>query len=314
MEWLEISVDAPDGDSESLCAFLEILGVESLVIEDEKEIAEYLKNNGRFWDALDEDFLNARKGINRVKFYLPADEEGERTLTQITPRLTAAGYVPAVGHIRDEDWENNWKRYYRPIEVGKRLLILPEWEPVPESTTRIPLRLDPGLIFGTGAHPSTRMCLETVEPLAPSAEKVLDLGCGSGILAIAALLLGAKTAMGCDIDPAAPRIAAANAGLNGVADRLTVLCGDVTADAALRAALGGAEYDIIFLNIVADVILKLLPDVPYWLKDSGTLIVSGVIDGREREVIGALSSMGFLFSERRSGDWHSFVCGGGGTL
>ena len=312
MEWLEIGIDAPDGDTEALCALLDSLGVEGLVIEDEKDIESFLRESGRFWDALDEGFLAERKGVSRVKFYLSADEEGEKTLEELRPRLEAAGYASSCRRLRDEDWENNWKQYYRPMEVGRRLLILPEWEPVPEDASRVPLRLDPGLIFGTGSHPTTRMCLEAVEDLAPEAEKVLDLGCGSGILAIAALLLGAKSALGCDIDEAAPRIAGENAALNGVKDRLTVLAGDATADEGLRAAIGG-EYDVVFLNIVADVILRLLPDIPHWLRRGGTLIVSGVIEGREGEVADALKAEGFTFEQRRMGDWFSFVCRGGET-
>ncbi len=313
MEWLEVSIDAPDGDTEALCTLLEALGVEGLVIEDEQDIRRFLEESGRFWDAVDEEFLASRKGVSRVKFYLSADGEGEKAMEALRPSLAEAGYAPSCRRVRDEDWENNWKQYYRPMEVGKRLLILPEWEPTPEGGERVPLRLDPGLIFGTGAHPTTRMCLEAMEDLAPKAEKALDLGCGSGILAIAALLLGVKTALGCDVDEAAPRIAGENAALNGVEDRLTVLAGDATADETLRSAIGGREYDLIFLNIVADVILRLLPDIPRWLRPGGTLIVSGVIDGREGEVAAALGSIGLAFEQRRMGDWYSFVCRGGET-
>ncbi len=311
MEWLEIGIDAPGGDTEALCALLDSLGVEGLVIEDEKDIESFLRENARFWDAVDESFLASRKGVSRVKFYLSSDEEGEKALAELRHPLEKAGYQLQCRRMRDEDWENNWKQYYRPMEVGQKLLILPEWEPVPGNTERIPLRLDPGLIFGTGAHPSTRMCLEAVESLAPQAEKVLDLGCGSGILAIAALLLGAKTALGCDIDEAAPRIAGENAALNGVEGRLTVLAGDATADRALRESIGGRDYDIVFLNIVADVILRLLPDIPRWLRPGGTLIISGVIEGREEEVAAALKAQGFSFEQRRMEDWFSFVCRGG---
>ena len=311
MEWLEISVDAPSGDTESLCVLLEELGVSGLVIEDEADVRAFLRENGRYWDSLDEEFTAARKGVSRVKFYLSADKEGESALERMRPRLEAEGCEPSVRHIRDEDWENNWKQYYRPIRVGQRLLILPEWEPLPEGGDRLPLRLDPGLIFGTGAHPSTRMCLEALESLAPGVRKVLDLGCGSGILAIAALLLGAERAVGCDVDPAAPRIAGENAALNGVSERFTVLVGDAAEDAQLRRALGGREYGLVFMNIVADVILRLVPDVSRWLLPGGTLIVSGVIHGREREVAEALTRAGFRWQSRQEGDWHSFVCTGG---
>ena len=311
MDWLEISIDAPSGDTEELCFRLEELGITGLAVEDEKDVEAFLRENSRFWDQVDEEFLASRRGVSRVKFYFSDDEEGSRQLAELTPQLRAMGCEPLVRRMRDEDWENNWKQYYRPTEVGERLLILPEWEEEPPASGRIPLRLDPGLIFGTGTHPSTRMCLEAMEPLAPRADKVLDLGCGSGILAIGALLLGAKSALGCDIDEAAPRIAGANAALNGVEDRLTVLAGDATADEALRRAMGGPEYDLIFLNIVADVILRLLPDIPRWLKPGGSLLISGVIDGREEEIAEALRKGGFSFEHRRMGDWHSFVCRGG---
>ena len=311
VEWIEVSADAPDRDTEKLALLLEGLGAEGLVIEDEADIDAYLRENGQYWDAVDGDFLAARKGAARVKFYLSGDEAGEAALRAMTPPLEAAGYAPRRRTVRDEDWADKWKEYYRPIPVGRRLLILPEWLRDTPTEGRIPLLLDPGLSFGTGAHPSTRMCLEALEPLAAGAERVLDLGCGSGILAIAALLLGSKEALGCDVDPAVPSIAARNAALNGVDGRFRVLCGDAAGDGALRRAVGGAEYDLVFINIVTDVILRLLPDVPRWLKKGGTLLLSGVIHGREGEVEAALRAGGWRYTQRRLEDWHSFVCTGG---
>ena len=308
MEWIEVSVDAPDRDTEKLSLLLEELGVEGLAVEDEADIDAFLRENAAYWDAVDESFLSRQKGAARVKFYLPSDEEGEKALRALTPSLEAAGYALRRRAVRDEDWESNWKAYYRPIPEGRRLLILPEWLRETPAEGRLPLLLDPGLSFGTGSHPSTRMCLEALEPLAPKAERVLDLGCGSGILAIAALLLGAKTALGCDVDPAVPAIAAENAALNGVEGRFTVLCGDAAGDPKLREAVGGADYDLIFMNIVTDVILRLLPDIPRWLRPGGTLLLSGVIDGREGEIEAALSAGGWRYTRRKLEDWHSFVC------
>ena len=145
MEWLEISIDAPNGDTEALCLRLEELGVTGLVIEDEKDIGTFLRESGRFWDAVDEEFLASRRGVSRVKFYLSDDGEGEKNLAELTPPLRAAGYDPQLRRVKDEDWENNWKQYYRPIAVGRRLLIVPEWEAVPDTGDRLPLRLNPGL-------------------------------------------------------------------------------------------------------------------------------------------------------------------------
>ncbi|MBP5167417.1 MAG: 50S ribosomal protein L11 methyltransferase, partial [Oscillospiraceae bacterium] len=167
------------------------------------------------------------------RFYLPDDEDGRLRLEALLSRL--GDCRASVASVKDEDWENSWKQYYKPIETGARLVIVPEWEAPPEDGGRIPLRLDPGLIFGTGAHASTRMCLEALENV--RAKRVLDLGCGSGILGIAALLLGAESCLGCDIDDKAPAVAAANAALNGISgDRFRVLAGDVLLDAPLRSS------------------------------------------------------------------------------
>ena len=309
MSWLEVCVEAGARGTEALCALLEDLGVTGLVIDDEADLKDFMENEKRYWDYIDEDFVASRRGLSRVKFYLPEDEEGKRALLGLRKELEAAGYAPPVtASLREEDWENNWKQYYRPIAVGKRLLIVPKWEEAPEGTDRTVLCLDPGLIFGTGAHPSTRMCLEAAEALAPGCEAVLDLGCGSGILSIAALVLGAKTALGCDIDDKAPEIARSNAALNGVENRLEVYAGDALGDAGLRLRIGERKYPLIFLNIVADVIIALAPDAAKWLEEGGSLICSGIIDGREAEVEAALVSAGLtVIARRQEENWHSFT-------
>ncbi len=313
MRWLEVSVEAGSLGTDRLCGFLEDQGVAGLVVEDERDLEEFIRNDTQYWDYIDEDFLASRRGLCRVKFYLPEDEDGKAELLRLRGVLAAAGWPePLTASIADEDWENNWKQYYKPIPVGERLLIVPKWEAVPEPGGRLPLRLDPGLIFGTGAHPSTRMCLEAAEALAPGADTVLDLGCGSGILAIAALVLGSGTALGCDVDPKAPDIALGNAALNGVEDRLEVLAGNVLEDAPLRLRIGKETYPLIFLNIVADVIIALAPDAARWLRPGGSLICSGIIDGREEEVRAALVSAGLrITAHRHMENWHSFTAAGG---
>ena len=313
MHWLEVCVEAGDRGTEALCTLLEDLGVSGLVVEDEADLKDFMENDRQYWDYIDEDFIASRKGLSRVKFYLPEDEEGRRTLLSLRGSLEQAGYAPPVtASLRDEDWENNWKQSYRPMAVGKRLLIVPEWEAAPEAEGRLPLRLNPGLIFGTGAHPSTRMCLEAAEDLAPAAEAVLDLGCGSGILAIAALVLGAGRALGCDIDEKAPDIVRANAALNGTEDRLEVLAGDALADPVLRERIGSRTYPLIFLNIVADVIIALSRDAARWLAPGGSLVCSGIIDGREEEVRTALEAAGLrITAHRHEENWHSFTATGG---
>ena len=313
MEWLEVSVEAGEKGTEPLCTLLEDLGISGLVIEDEADLRDFMENDKQYWDYIDEDFVSSWRGVSRVKFYLPDSDEGFRTLLDLRRKLGEAGWPsPVAASIRDEDWENNWKQYYRPIPVGTKLLILPKWEDAPADTGRVILRLDPGLIFGTGAHPSTRMCLEAAENLAGTCDAVLDLGCGSGILSIAALVLGAGSALGCDIDPKAPGIARSNAALNGAEDKLTVYAGDVLRDTGLRRRIEERKYPLIFLNIVADVIVALAPDAARWLEPGGSLVCSGIIDGREDEVRAALEAAGLtVTAHRHEENWHSFTATGG---
>ena len=307
VQWIEVTVNTAPERLEDVCRRLEDAGVEGLVIEDEGEYNQFLEENRQYWDYVDEAFADSIRGLCRVKFYTSEDEDGAML------RAAARAAVPGEGFeekpVRDEDWENNWKAYYKPIPVGERLLIVPQWEEVPEGTGRVVLRLDPGLIFGTGSHATTQMCLEAVQDLPLEGVSVLDLGCGSGILAIAALLLGAKDAMGVDVDPKAPDVVLENAALSGVEDRLTALAGDCVADEGLRARLMEARYGVVFANIVADVILRLAPAVRPLMAPEGVFIASGIIDGREEEVAAALKAAGLTVSEHRIREnWHCFVC------
>ena len=303
MQWIECSVRC-DGDPEVLCDELAGLGVDGMSVEDERDFREFLENNRAYWDYVDEELEHRFAGVSRVKFWLSDDEEGHAVLE----RVLAAGYKVGQSLIADEDWENNWKQYYRPLPIGDRLLVVPAWEDA-EEEGRVALRLDPGLIFGTGSHATTRMCLETLERLAAPGKRVLDLGCGSGILAIGALLLGCESAMGCDIDPKAPDVAAENAALNGIGtDRFRVFAVDVLTDRGMRSALGSG-YDIVLANIVADVIIPLAPLAGEFLSPAGDFVCSGVIDGRQAEVEAALRRAGFRIVDHLcEEEWHCFRC------
>lgn len=305
MFWLEVSLVPADGDTEALCARLDALGISDLVIDDERDLEQFIATGTRYWDYIDSQLLSEKKGRHIVRFYLPDDEDGSLRLEALRPQLSHCEI--SVAAVKDEDWENNWKQYYKPLEIGGRLLIVPQWEqPAPDSG-RIPLRLDPGLIFGTGAHASTRMCLEALERFSPG--NVLDLGCGSGILGIASLLLGAESCLGCDIDDKAPSVAMANAALNGIdGGRFRVLAGDVLSDGALRAEISRRRYDTVLANIVADVIIALSADAASWLTGRGRFICSGIIDGRQDEVVSALEAAGLTVTEHRQEDnWHCFT-------
>ena len=307
MQWIEASVSTKSEEIDDLCAQLAELGAGGMVVEDEADFRRFLEQNHQYWDYVDDELADKFRGVSRVKFYLSDDADGRAQLAEIRAGL---GREIQTAVVADSDWENNWRQYYEPIEIGEKLVVVPEWLDTPEGE-RIPLRLDPGLIFGTGSHATTRMCLAALEGLSGAGKTVLDLGCGSGILAIGALLLGCALAVGCDIDPKAPDVAEANAALNGIGrDRFHVYAGDVLSDASMRAMLG-AGYDIVTANIVSDVIIPLAGLVRPFLKPGGAFVTSGIIEGRQDEVAEALQKNGFSieahFSEE---DWHCFLCRG----
>ncbi len=308
MEWLEVSIEAHKG-TDALSELLEGMGVSGLVIEDGSDFEKFMDENRQYWDYVDEELSQQMQGKSLVKFYLSADEEGEAQLAELTAALAPKGYTPETRRVRDEDWENNWKQYYKPIKIGEKLLVVPEWEEAPEAEGRSILKLNPGLIFGTGTHPTTRMCLERLENYAPGAEAVLDLGCGSGILSIASLCLGAKLAVGCDIDDKAPDIVMENAALNGIgSDIYTVYAGDVLSNKRLRDNIDQRRYDLVLANIVSDVIIALVNDAAKWVKPDGRFICSGIIDGREDEVRAAVEAAGFeILDHGHVEDWHCYM-------
>ena len=307
MQWIEASVSTKSEEIDDLCAQLAELGAGGMVVEDEADFRRFLEQNHQYWDYVDDELADKFRGVSRVKFYLSDDADGRAQLAEIRAGL---GREIQTAVVADSDWENNWRQYYEPIEIGEKLVVVPEWLEAPDDG-RVPLRLDPGLIFGTGSHATTRMCLAALEGLSGAGKTVLDLGCGSGILAIGALLLGCALAVGCDIDPKAPDVAEANAALNGIGrERFRVYAGDVLSDASMRAMLG-AGYDIVTANIVSDVIIPLAGLVRPFLKPGGAFVTSGIIEGRQDEVAEALQKNGFSieahFSEE---DWHSFLCRG----
>ena len=305
MDWIEVTVQTDEKDIDRRCDELTELGVSGFVIENENDFKQFLDNNRQYWDYVDRALEESYSGVSRIKFYLSDDADGRRQLDEITAAL---GCPVQTRSVRDADWENNWRQYYKPIEVGNRLIVVPEWEQC-DNDGRVPLRLDPGLMFGTGSHATTRMCLEALENFADAGKRVLDLGCGSGILGIGALVLGCGECVSVDIDPKAPDIVPENAALNGIgADRLTVYAGDIIGDASLRARLG-AGYDIVLANIVTDVIIPLSTKVRAFMAEDAVFITSGIIDGRETETETALRNAGFEILERKHMDeWNCFVC------
>lgn len=303
MRYIEVTVNTPDEEIDRRCEEMAAMGVGGFVIENEADFQDFLEHNHQYWDYVDDELAQKFSGVSRIKCYLTDDAEGQKALRAIR---AAYGEV-AVAMVEDSDWENNWREFYKPIEVGEKLVVVPEWEPIPEDG-RLPLRLDPGLIFGTGSHATTRMCLAALESYVNQNTRVLDLGCGSGILGIGALVLGAKSCLGCDIDPKAPDVVMANAALNGIgADRLTACAGDVIADASLRRGFG-TGYDLVLANIVSDVIIPLAPHVPGFLAPGGVFITSGIIEGRQDEVRAAIERAGLRVVDHHcEEEWHQFT-------
>ena len=305
--WLEVTLPVPADRLERVCNLLTANGMTGLVVEEEGDFLRFLEQNRQYWDYVDEGLAARMKGASRVKFYVPDSEEGQRQLRQYLAGLEE--YEPQTVSLREEDWATSWQKYYQPIPVGNRVYIVPDWmrgEPVPDG--RVPLYLNPGLTFGTGAHPTTQLCLELLEEVIRPGDQVLDLGCGSGILAIAALALGASRAVGVDIDPKAADVAFENAALNGIGtDRLSVYAGDVLSDKKLAARLGPGQNRVVLANIVADVIIPLSAKAGEFMTPDGVFLTSGVIDGREDEVRAALEADGFaVVKHLERGGWHAF--------
>ena len=306
--WLEITLNTTGDDLEHVTARLIANGAQGLVIEDEADFKQFLEENHQYWDYVDDDLLRRMEGAARVKFYVTDDADGRAQLTRLTQGLE--GYELLSVPLKENDWATSWQKYYKPLSVGQRLYIVPQWErtePVPEGRTAV--YLNPGLTFGTGSHASTQLCLEAVESLVRSGDQVLDLGCGSGILSIAALCLGAKFAAGVDIDPKAADVAYENAALNGIGpDRYRVRAGNVLADHGLVEQLAGQQYQLVLANIVADVIIPLSAFVGRFMAPGAHFVCSGIIDTRSDEVERALTGNGLAVVEKKEKNgWCAFI-------
>ena len=290
MAWLEITIDTKSDRIGSVVTRLTAKGFSDLVIEDQEEFEEFLEGNRDYWDYIDEDFQQRLQGLSRVKVYL--EDTDTAGLSRLEGAVNELGLKMNVAALPETNWEESWKDNYPAVEVGKNLIVVPYWD-AENTGGRTPIVLDPGLTFGTGAHPSTQMVMEAMEELVTPEYRCLDLGSGSGILSIAALRLGAKSAIGVDIDPKAEDIARENAAYNGfAAPAFTALTGNVTEDKDMMDSLCASEYDLVLVNIVADVIIGLSPVLPSFLTQRSTLICSGILDVRLPDVLAALEAAG----------------------
>ncbi len=320
--WLEVTVNTTPKGIEEVAAALTGGGFADLVIEDQAEFESFLDENRAYWDYIDETLQAQLQGLSHIKLYLEQeDAPGLARLEALLEdlRKKAGDRLGAlkmtVCKLAETNWEDSWKENYPPQPIGKSLVVLPYWLADTDTQGRLPVILDPGLTFGTGAHPSTQMVLEAMEKTVFFGANCLDLGSGSGILSIAALRLGAKTAIGVDIDPKAEDIARENAAYNGfAAPEFTALTGNVTADKKLMDTLTQNHYDVVLVNIVADVIIGLAPVLPRLLDGKSQLILSGILDGRLADVLAALKQAGLQVNEIFAKEEWRCICAGRSDL
>lgn len=301
MEWTDITITVPQKYADTAEAIATMVANGGIYIEDYSDLEQQAWEIAHV-DLIEQDLLDQPRDIVKVHMYLAPDENLAEVLPLFRERLEASGieYTLSTAGVEQEDWQNAWKKYYHAMDIGKRLAIVPGWEEY--QTDRTVITMDPGMAFGTGTHETTSLCLEVLDERVKGGERMLDIGTGSGILAIAALKLGAAEAEGVDIDPMCVRTAGENAERNGVQDRLKVLVGDLSDKAS-------GVYNIITANIVAAAILSLAPHVPALMAPDAVFIASGIIDTRKDEVLAGLREAGLdpiEVHEKRG--WVCIVC------
>lgn len=313
MNWTEVKIYTTTAGIDPLTGSMLDLGLQGFMIEDAQDFDEFLHDTTPHWDYVDQAVMEKMKDCETcVTIYVADNPQGMEELMQvrqILARLKAQDPDGKYGRLElemkdvdEEDWSNAWKKYYHPVQVGEHLVVCPSWEAYDRQPDDVVLTLNPGMAFGTGTHDTTRLCMELLEKYITPQDTVLDVGCGSGILAITAALLGANKIIGCDIDEVAVKVAGENAALNGVQDRIAFHQGDLTSQVE-------GNFQIICANIVADVIIRLSEDAGRYLAKDGIFITSGIIDTREQDVLNALEQNGFQVIERRtSGGWVALAC------
>lgn len=302
--WTEIKIEIPADDLDTAGDIAQMTVPYGIYIEDYRSLEEETMEIAHI-DLIDEDLVNKDRSKGIIHIYLEPGENPAEAVAFLNERFSACGIKGDIEilHCKREDWQNNWKKYFHPVEIGEKILIQPVWEETENiDTERKVLCLEPGLAFGTGTHETTGLCLEALEERIEGVEKVLDLGCGSGILGIAALLLGAESATGVDIDELAVKTAEENGKKNGFSEpEFNVLCGDMTEKIS-------GKYDIIVANIVADIIVPFCRSAKTFMNEDSLFIVSGIIDSREPDVLKAFTENGFEITERKQKDtWLCFV-------
>ena len=295
-DWTELIITVPAQDVERAGDIAQMVVPYGIYIEDYSHLEQEAWEIAHI-DLIDEELLQKDRTKGLVHIYISPEANPTEAISFLEERYRARGidFSLSTANCAEEDWINNWKKYFHPIPVGNKLLIRPTWEEAPD-TGRIVLHLEPGLAFGTGTHETTRLCLELLEQYVSPGCDVLDVGCGSGILSVAALLLGAQKAVGVDIDELAVKTAVENAQINEVSGRFTAICGNLTDQVS-------GQYQVVVANIVADVIISLTQDIPAYLSPDAVYLMSGIIDSRESDVLAALAPQFEVIGRREEKGW-----------
>ena len=302
MEWTEIKVTVPQEYTDTAAAIANMTVPYGIYIEDYSDLEQEAEEIAHI-NLIDEELIAKDRTVSVIHIYISECDNAAEALEFLKERLTAAGieYKAGSDGVNDSDWNENWKKYFHATEIGKRLTIVPSWEEYDNRENRVLLHIDPGAAFGTGTHATTSLCLELLQDYIKDGSAMLDIGCGSGILAIASVLLGAEYAVGVDIDAQSVKTARENAAINGVSDRTEFIVGDLAEKVSGR-------FPVVCANIVADVVIRLLDGAEKYIADGGVLIVSGIIDIRENDVLEAAEKHGYEISQKRYRDnWCAFA-------
>ncbi|MCR5636663.1 MAG: 50S ribosomal protein L11 methyltransferase [Clostridiales bacterium] len=301
MNWVEITIEVETKDLEKAGDIANMVVPYGIYIEDYSELEDEVLQIANI-DLIDEDLLKKDRNKGLIHIYISPEDNPKEAVAYLTERYESErlDYKIGLSNCEDEDWLNNWKQYFYPIEIGERLLIRPTWREKYDCKDRVVIDLDPGLAFGTGTHETTRLCLKALEKYISGGERVLDVGCGSGILGIAALLLGAEQAQGIDIDELAVKTAKENAALNNVSEKFEIMCGNLSDKAS-------GKYDVITANIVADAIMLLSENITDFMNESSVYIMSGIIDSRADEVKSNISDKLTIMEEYEDNGWYCLV-------
>lgn len=319
MNWTEVSIYTTTNGIEIINGALMKLGIDDAVIEDSSVFEDFLHNETLNWDYYDEELAKMQNCESCIKVYLADNNQGNLLFQEVAKFIENLkkenkndmdlGRLEIITKVlNDEDWANNWKQYFKPFSVSDKIIIKPSWEELTEPTDgKLILEIDPGMSFGTGQHHTTRLCIEQIVKHLNEGMEVLDMGCGSGILSIASILLGAKKVTGVDIDENAVRIAKENAALNNIyEDKFSVYFGDVTEDEKLQDKIGYNKYDMIAVNIIAQIIMGMSFTFPKFLKKNGLIIASGIIKKYVDDVVENFKALGFEILEiNDSEEWVS---------